>query len=138
MTTVLETTANPSLPSNVSATQDIPLSHIQALDAKAAIFRSERRLLPALAAILIPASVLSKKSAMLSRPASELISLWFREDVQCIGRRSHPGTERGGPRAARFRASASQPARSPRARPVSLLGRGSPPPAASGDLLCKG
>ncbi len=48
-----------------------------ALDAKAAIFRSERRLLPALAAILIPESVLSKKSAMVSRPASELISLWF-------------------------------------------------------------
>ena len=35
-----------------------------ALDAKAAIFRSERRLLPALATILIPTSVLSKKSAM--------------------------------------------------------------------------
>ena len=48
-----------------------------ALDAKAAIFRSERRLLPALAAILIPASVLSNKSAMLSRLASDLISLWF-------------------------------------------------------------
>jgi hypothetical protein len=29
MTTVLETTANPSVPSNVSAMQDIPLSHIQ-------------------------------------------------------------------------------------------------------------
>jgi hypothetical protein len=37
-----------------------------ALDAKAAIFRRAWRLLPALAAILIPASVLSKKSAMLS------------------------------------------------------------------------
>src|SRR6267143_2534235 len=48
-----------------------------ALDAKAAIFRRARRLLPALAAILIPASVLSKKSAMLSRSASERISLWF-------------------------------------------------------------
>jgi hypothetical protein len=42
-----------------------------ALDAKAAIFRRARRPLPALAAILIPASVLSKKSAMLSRFASE-------------------------------------------------------------------
>src|SRR6266403_2344724 len=48
-----------------------------ALDAKAAIFRRARRLLPALAAILIPASVLSKKSAMLSRSASERISLCF-------------------------------------------------------------
>src|SRR5882762_4978854 len=48
-----------------------------ALDAKAAIFRRAWRLLPALAAILIPASVLSKKSAMLSRSASERISLCF-------------------------------------------------------------
>src|SRR6267378_5049468 len=48
-----------------------------ALDAKAAIFRRACRLLPALAAILIPASVLSKKSAMLSRSASERISLCF-------------------------------------------------------------
>src|ERR1700747_703465 len=48
-----------------------------ALDAKAAMFRRARRLLPALAAILIPASVLSKKSAMLSRFASELISPCF-------------------------------------------------------------
>jgi len=48
-----------------------------ALEAKAAIFRRAWRLLPALAAILIPASVLSKKSAMLSRPASERISLCF-------------------------------------------------------------
>jgi hypothetical protein len=38
-----------------------------ALEAKAAIFRRDWRLFPALAAILIPASVLSKKSAMLSR-----------------------------------------------------------------------
>src|SRR5260370_15373915 len=45
-----------------------------ALEAKAAILRRARRLLPALAAILIPASVLSKKSAMLSRSAFELIS----------------------------------------------------------------
>src|SRR6266851_9803060 len=45
-----------------------------ALDAKAAIFRRAWRLLPALAAILIPASVLSKKSAMLSRSARELSS----------------------------------------------------------------
>jgi len=35
-----------------------------ALDANAAIFRSERRLLPALAAILIPASVLSIKGVI--------------------------------------------------------------------------
>ena len=48
-----------------------------ALDAKAAIFRRAWRLLPALAVILIPASVLSKKSAMLSRSASERISLCF-------------------------------------------------------------
>ena len=48
-----------------------------ALDAKTAIFRSAWRLLPALAAILIPARVLSKKSAMLSRFASELISPCF-------------------------------------------------------------
>src|SRR5258707_7999838 len=48
-----------------------------ALDAKAAIFRRAWRLLPALAAILIPASVLSKKSPMLSRSASERISLCF-------------------------------------------------------------
>src|SRR5713101_685712 len=48
-----------------------------ALDAKAAIFRRAWRLLPALAAILIPASVLSKKSAMLSRSASGRISLCF-------------------------------------------------------------
>src|ERR1700731_2076846 len=48
-----------------------------ALDAKAAMFRRAWRLLPALAAILIPASVLSKKSAMLSRSASERISLCF-------------------------------------------------------------
>jgi hypothetical protein len=45
-----------------------------ALPAKIAILRSARRLLPALAAILIPASVLSKKSAMLSRSASKLTS----------------------------------------------------------------
>src|SRR5260370_31328431 len=45
-----------------------------ALDAKAAIFRRAWRLLPALAAILIPARVLSKKSARLSRSASERIS----------------------------------------------------------------
>jgi hypothetical protein len=48
-----------------------------AFDANAAIFRRAWRLLPALAAILIPASVLSKKSAMLSRSASERISLCF-------------------------------------------------------------
>jgi len=48
-----------------------------ALVAKAEILRSACRLLPALAAILIPASVLSKKSAMLSRPASDLSSPCF-------------------------------------------------------------
>jgi len=48
-----------------------------AFDAKAAMLRRAWRLLPALAAILIPASVLSKKSAMLSRPAPERISLCF-------------------------------------------------------------
>ena len=66
-----------------------------ALPAKAAIFLSACRLLPALAAILIPASVLSKKSAMLSligytefvqrqRSGEELTS--FRTD----GRRPFP------------------------------------------------
>jgi hypothetical protein len=43
------------------------------LDAKAAIFRSERRLLPALAAILIPAGVLSIKgviTGLLRKPCS--------------------------------------------------------------------
>jgi hypothetical protein len=50
---------------------------IYVLDAKAAIFRRAWRFLPALAAILIPASVLSKKSAMLSRSVSEPISLCF-------------------------------------------------------------
>jgi len=48
-----------------------------ALDAKSAIFRRAWRLLPALAAILIPARVLSKKSAMLSTSAAERISLCF-------------------------------------------------------------
>jgi hypothetical protein len=48
-----------------------------ALAAKTAIFRSAWRLFPALADILIPARVLSKKSAIPSRSASELISPWF-------------------------------------------------------------
>jgi len=55
-----------------------------ALDAKAAISRSERRLLPALAAILIPASVLSKKSAMLSNLHLTDFSLVF-----CLSEHAH-------------------------------------------------
>jgi hypothetical protein len=43
---------------------------VYAFPAKAAIFRSACRLLPALAIILIPASVLSKKSAMRSKSTS--------------------------------------------------------------------
>ena len=49
---------------------------LYALPAKTAIFRRARRLLPALAAILIPASVPSKKSAMLCRSASGSSSPW--------------------------------------------------------------
>jgi hypothetical protein len=56
-----------------------------ALDAKAAIFRRAWRLLTALAAILIPASVLSKKSAMLSRSASERISLFLKGVLRKFG-----------------------------------------------------
>ena len=50
---------------------------VYALDAKRARFRRARRLLPALAAILIPARVLSKKSAMLSKSASDRIPPCF-------------------------------------------------------------
>src|ERR1700722_6549600 len=59
-----------------------------ALPAMVAIFRTACRLWPALATILIPASVLSKKSAILSRSASDLISRPSQHPHQCLTQHS--------------------------------------------------